>query len=561
MVVEVDMAVMGAGSGGLILAKALAKKGFSVALVEKREAYLRGQVLNTYVPFLKDRVWRGCEIPLPKSEKQIKEIERLAMDMVTTGKDRHPDRRVVAKGKIRLYRPYEVTAVDRVVNSARLRPVKGGEDVTLRYRHIFCCAGAKRPVLNLIDAQPLVYTPMPLQMPEKNVGVMQLQFPERFRDKPELFKDADEPWSLLKSLRYFSTLKDPDSGVALKAWDRLYLPAVHMKRHEHMTKATLVCSLPDVVIHERDAARKQRLLLAWGRKLAYWRYRQYPRLDLMPEDITAMKPSKKYGARKDALRGLTTQLLFDYANRASFKLNDTSDGYCVVVGDAYAAIPYIVGEGSALAMWQALMVTENINEAGEFDAPAYQRALDELMTPTWRSCDKVVLKEQDSCLSQMKHLCEASEGVGITASSKLVVQRAMVLVDFFENCQALIASPARDLCFQAMQGMMQLTNHVKHKKMVVSGLEDLLLTFKQLLTESESEVVPIAFRVKFCRTMVVKLDVAVHTLALANKSTILAPARPLHTSAEVEVWRQAGFRLDADEVPVLIDTPSASPML
>ncbi|MDF1795268.1 MAG: FAD-dependent oxidoreductase [Coxiellaceae bacterium] len=550
MVVEVDMAVIGAGPGGLILAKGLAEKGFSVALVEKREHAIRGQIMTEYLPSLKAAVWEQCRIPLPKQDIQLKDVERLAMQVVQLVAEPASRRaRFVAKSKIRLYRPYEAIAIDRTVNTVRLKPTSGGDEVMIRYRHIFCCGGARRPALNLIADQPIRYTPTDLQMPESRVGVMQLQLPERCRDNPALLSkiDTDMP-SFGEAFHFFGTLQDPDSGEELRAWDRPYLPTIHLKNHPHQHKITLVCSLPDIIVNQRDPDKKRRLLLAWGKKLAFWKFRKYARLELKPGEISASKPSTKYGAKKDALRALTTELHFDFADKMSFKLNDEGEGYCVVIGDAYATIPYMKGEGSAVAMWQALFAIQHIEKGtGKFDAEGCQFKTDKLMRSLWNLCNGLLLKEQDNCIDQMKRVFNrALVCTGISAPSLRAAQRGMALLALYSKWLDCVGNSESGLYLQAMTALLRVARDVRSTRKVTDGVRSLLQSIKQKLLNCEGDV-PFVTRIEACKKIILQLSTLEHQLDRIAKSR-----GPLHTPAEVEVWRKAGYRIGDDEIPVLI---------
>ncbi len=547
MKVTVDMAVMGAGLAGLVLAKALAEKGFSVALVEKRAKFLRGQMLNEYSAELRYDLWDCSRMLLPKGENQIKDVQREMMRFVRSAAEHYRSSDVVRKGRVHLYQPYEAVAVNRTEHTATIRSVKDDEEVTLRFKHIFCCAGAHHPVLNLIKDHPVRYSPTFQQMVEPNVGVLQLRLPDRMREHPELLLDIVSP-TLSESLRYFSGLQDPDhEGVELPAWSRMYMPIVHKKPHPNPAKITLVCSLPDVVVNEVDLARKQRLLIAWGRKAAVWAYSRYPALALTLEEVTAMAPSKKHGPEKDALRVMATNMTFHRADRIGFPLepgsrSDESRHMAFVVGDAFATIPYMLGEGSAVAMWQALILIKHLDSAGHFDAKACQVEIDSFMSAVWRHMNSALLEQQRGMIEEVETFCRAASMYGESEVALKVAPCGFALVALFRECESQLASPAKAVYMRAIHGVMRILHNLYDQESVLASLKRLRRDIHPPGVRLFDDL-SVAIDSRQARQQVV-----VQLKAIEDK--LSRPTVPLHTPAEIRLWNKAGFDIGDDGVPV-----------
>lgn len=359
----VDLCIIGLGPGGLIAALTALTKGFKVAVVEKRDSAIRGQVMieisPTLTPILTSLGFDPRKLPQPF---QIKTLERaLRRQLLSTD----------SREQLYTFIPWQIEAVSADRKQLKIAAVNAAETQIIRMQHVLCCDGSQRQALRAfgVDCKSF-FVERPTQAPHPHVGFARFTIKtagKRFIPLPNLTELPPEKHRKFK--RHLAT----DCTTAI--WSPTYLPIVYGITHgQGMRKLNLACDIPNPL--HKDPAK----LLSWLTHITLFVQNELLGNTLEEKDIDLPPPSRKHGAAKDKLRLQTTTLHLDMAIHASLALpslassQDTKgENALIIIGDALASSWHIHARGAQSAMYLAAKAIDCIDpETRTFDHVHYQ---------------------------------------------------------------------------------------------------------------------------------------------------------------------------------------------
>ncbi|MDF1795269.1 MAG: hypothetical protein P1U63_01900 [Coxiellaceae bacterium] len=408
------MVIVGAGPAGEVLANALSMMGFAVVLIEMRELRLRPQVVSALSYGLKSDIWRTAKVELPYGSQQIKDIEKV-LDAATEEKLSVDEEGApsIQPGKICLYKPYKVIAVDREKMTVTIENTKTDERIETPFQHVFFCEGESRQSLKWMDDLSITYTKRPHQPMHADFALPIFETPKypHSGDSLELLEYIT-PAELHEILEYIRCLDDPDDPAKkIIAWDKMYLPMFYTMPHgTRKTKHKLNC---EFLVEEPDLRRRQKLIEQWGKKLLHILTKYCSAsVEIAEEDIHLLRSDDTAkGRAKYNLRLSSTHVELDRIDQPSMPLTPDGSHCAVWVGGSAASAWFRNANGLGSAMRMAQSAAECLNPAtGAWDVAAYAEKVDRIIKYVGDSqaCDTVKEREMLAKQQSEKYIEGAS---------------------------------------------------------------------------------------------------------------------------------------------------------
>ena len=377
------MVIVGAGPAGEVLANALTRLNFAVVLIEMRELRLRPQVISHLAYGFKSEIWRKTGINLPYGAQQIKDIER-ALDNASDGRlsfDEDGSPRLQA-GKICLYKPYKVIAVDRERCVVTIEHTKTHESLGVPFRHVFFCEGESRQSLRWLDDPGITVTKRAYQPMHADYALPVFETPKAMHSGDSLeLMEYITPAELLEILQHIKYLNDPDDPAKkILAWGHKYLPMFYTMPHgSRRTKHKLNC---EFLVDEPDVGRRQQLIAQWGKKLLHILTKYCSASEVIAEeDIHLLRSDDTpKGQAKYKLRLMSTHVELDRIDRPSMPLTADAAHYAVWVGGSAASAWFRNANGLVSAMRMAMEAAECLDPgSGDWDVASYAKKVDAII--------------------------------------------------------------------------------------------------------------------------------------------------------------------------------------
>ncbi|MDF1760113.1 MAG: hypothetical protein P1U40_06220 [Coxiellaceae bacterium] len=409
------MIVGGLGPAGNILISALAKMKVPVIGIEMREWRIRPQVLTFMEESLRMRVYAKAGVRLQEDSQQIKDLEkdvdRVVNSLLSVDAEGKP---CVIPGKICMYKPYKVIAIDRELSQITIQHVKTEEQLTLDFQHLFLCDGEARRMVRLLNDPSVTYRIRAYQPLHASFALPLLETPARrhpvlggsiqFRDN----LTPEDMAEILEQLKYLQDPDDPDKNIL--AWDRAYLPLAYTYPHgSRKTKHKINC---EFLVEEADPRRRRLLVEQWGRKVLHLlsRYqkkrrdvfgtligRESDRIRLADISLPHVHDTPRSQA-KHILRMAATRVQLDCVNQPT--INMTADGVsnAILVGGSAFSAWFTNANGARSAMECALAAAECLDPVtGAWDAARYAARINKLV----ERADKQTKSSNDGRLNKV----------------------------------------------------------------------------------------------------------------------------------------------------------------
>ncbi|MDF1654077.1 MAG: NAD-binding protein [Coxiellaceae bacterium] len=384
------MVVIGGGAAGGVLANALAALGLEVVLIEMREMRLRPQVLSEMPYGFRRSLWYTTHIDIPAGYQQIKDVEK-AIDVENAKKLSFDEagNPCGKAGKICLYKPFKVIAVDRESFTVLIEHTETHERHEIPFKHVFFCEGESRQSVKWMDDPSISYIRRPYQPLHADFALAVFETPGIEHDgrRSLEFIEYLTPAEFLDILTQIKYLNDPDDAdKKILAWDKPYLPIAYTIPHgTRKTKHKLNC---EFLVDEPDPDRKRKLIAQWGKKLLHLLSKYCSAsVEIAEADIHLLHThDTPKGRAKYNLRLASTHVELDRIEEPSKPLTADASHCAVWVGGSAASAWFRNANGAQSAMMMALEAAQCLDPAtGAWDVAAYAKKVGVIVThaDTW----------------------------------------------------------------------------------------------------------------------------------------------------------------------------------